>query len=511
MIRSTALLAASAAALALAAPAGAQTPEAAAERLDAFLDAFGGIDPGYAVVVVTADEVLMNRADGVSRVSTGAPLTTDTPLYIASQTKAYMGLLAARLDAEGVLQLDSAITDYWPDLTLPDGLDASAYTLRDLLTHEVPIENGLITEIEAYYTDLAPTHYPPLIAGFSTRREDGFQYDNLGYNIYAAILESATGRSWRDWLEEGVLDPLGLETTSARTSDYSADSLAWNHSWMGEDEGGWFEVPPKADGMMQSAGGMMTSTSDMAVWLQTMLRGSGPAGSGLTSDILAEALAPDAETGMEDGRNAYELPCSHYALGWNVCDFEGHALYIHGGGYTGARSMMAFSPDLGVGVAAFANSDNMTGWLTSRTVVMYLQFLTEHEDAEQWAEARPRLYPDRIQRLLDWRRGSRAEARADAAWGGWAWTPGAGELAAYEGEYVTDLPVGVLRIERAGEGLVLRLAEAERRLEPAIADVFGVTQTPLDEPDRLEFQRDADGMITGFDWDGVAFRRSGGE
>jgi hypothetical protein len=64
-----------------------------------------------------------------------------------------------------------------------------------------------------------------------------------------------------------------------------------------------------------------------------------------------------------------------------VCDFEGHTLYAHGGGYTGARTMMAFSPDLGVGIGVFSNSDNMTGWLTSRTMIQFLQFVIDHEDA----------------------------------------------------------------------------------------------------------------------------------
>jgi CubicO group peptidase (beta-lactamase class C family) len=57
----------------------AQTPEAAAEKLDAFLDRFPDLGPGYAVVVVTPDEVLLRHVDGVRRAGTGEPLTVDTP------------------------------------------------------------------------------------------------------------------------------------------------------------------------------------------------------------------------------------------------------------------------------------------------------------------------------------------------------------------------------------------------------------------------------------------------
>ena len=78
----------------------AQTPQDAAVRMEAFLGGFPDLGPGYAVVAVTSDEVLIRHVEGVRRVGTGAPLTAQTPVYIASQTKAYMGVLAARLDAE---------------------------------------------------------------------------------------------------------------------------------------------------------------------------------------------------------------------------------------------------------------------------------------------------------------------------------------------------------------------------------------------------------------------------
>jgi CubicO group peptidase (beta-lactamase class C family) len=153
----------------------AETPEGAAASLDAFLDEFPDLGPGYAVVVVTADDVLMRRVMGERRAVSGAPMTTDTPIYIASQTKAYMGLLAARLDAEGVLPLDSAISDYWPDLVLPEGVAAADWTLRDLITHQVPIENAPLTTLEAYVGHVDPADYPRLIAAYSSPRDPGFR------------------------------------------------------------------------------------------------------------------------------------------------------------------------------------------------------------------------------------------------------------------------------------------------------------------------------------------------
>ena len=136
------------------APVVADTPEAAAARLEDFLARIPDLGPGYAVVVVTEDDVILNHVQGDRRASTGAPLTTDTPIYIASQTKAFVGLLAAALDERGILALDSTIADHWPNIQFPEGVDPATYTLRDLITHDVPSSVDIITTLEAYVTEV---------------------------------------------------------------------------------------------------------------------------------------------------------------------------------------------------------------------------------------------------------------------------------------------------------------------------------------------------------------------
>jgi CubicO group peptidase (beta-lactamase class C family) len=485
----------------------AETPEGAARQLASFLDEMPAIEPGYGVVVVTADTVLMNRTTGQRRLATGDPLTPDTPIYIASQTKAYVGLLAARLHAEGVLPLDGMIADYWPELVLPGDVSAADYTLYDLLSHEIPISVDFLTELEAYATTVDPEAYPALIRAHGTAREPGFDYDNLGYNIYGAILEHVTGQSWQIWLDEMIFDPTGMTNTSARTSDFPLDALAWSHIWQGEDTG-WHEVRPKTDGMMQSAGGLVTSTTDIGHFLQIQLRGEGPAGSGITSDMVANAHTGYALTGMEDGRNPAELPCSEYSLGWNICDFEGHTLYIHGGGYTGNRTMMAFSPDLGVGIAAFSNSDNQTGWVASRTINMYLQFLVEHENADRMRDLRINHYPERIAGYLGWRQNQEAQARAEEHWQGWDWQPDTTALNAYAGQYTTENAYLDLSILAGSDGLELHWGDARRTLEPATEDLFAATYAPFDAPETVQFGRNQSGEIINVTWQDRVYRRT---
>lgn len=502
-----AILVTSLAGLAMSSVAIAQDVNTATERLDAYLDRFSGlVEPGFAVLVVTPEDVLMNRVEGVRRTSTRAPLSAETPMYIASQTKAYMGLVAAALDERGILPLDTPLDTHWPDINWPENMDAADYTLRDLLTHEVPFENGAITFLEAYVMRVEPSDYPGLIEAHSEPRDPGFRYDNLGYNVYGAILENVTGRSWQNWLDEIVFDPLGMDRTSARTSDFSLDEQSWSHIWQGEDLG-WYEVRPKTDGMMQSAGGLVTSPGDMITWLQLQLRGEAPE-AGLTASMLATARTAYAETNQQDGRNSYEMSCSGYSLGWNICEFQGFEIHIHGGGYTGARTVMAFSPEAGVGIAAFGNSDNMTGWWTQTAVRMFFQFLADDENADRMAEIRENFYRERIVALLEARHNRIAERNAEDYWGGWAWTPSVDDLSAYAGSYQPESIRASARVSVEGDGLVFQLGGYRSVLRPAQPDLFGGQTNPFDGADRYDFVRSEAGEVVAFTWNDETFTRS---
>lgn len=483
--------------------AGTATPEQAALRLQVFLDGIPELGPGYAVVVVDRDRQLLGYTRGLRNAATGAPLTLQTPMYIASQTKSYMGLLAHVLDQRGILPLDSTLADHWPQLRLPAGVDPAAWTLADLLNHRVPLNADAVTTMEAYIGAPDPALYPRLLGTLATARPAGFDYDNLGYNIYAAILYQRTGKRWQDWLQDELFTPLRMHETGARTSAFDPAQLAFNHQWLGAGQG-WQVVPPKPDAIMHSAGGMMASPRDLGRWLRLQL--GGPAPHGFNAAAIDKAHAVGAQVDPK-ARNAYELPCNGYAFGWNVCDFEGRTLYIHGGSYIGARSMMAFSPDLGVGIGVFSNSDNATGWLTSRTVVQFFQYLVDHPDADSWAQTRRQAYPKRVAEQLAGMRARQAKVRAEPQWQGWTWQPDAEVRAIYEGHFHGErLPVEA-RIADEGDGLRLQLGALARELQPAAIDVFGAQVGPLDAPEPLRFLRDAQGLVTGFEFDGERYVR----
>lgn len=477
--------------------------------------------PGSAVVIVTADGRRYVRVHGETKAGSGHAVTADSAFYIASMTKAHMGLLAARLDAEGVLPLRTTLAEIWPGLQLPRaGRQADAIRLRDLLVHSIPFRAREITFLEAYVRDVSPSEYPGLLGRYAAARPDGFEYDNLGYNIYAAALQAKTGREWRVWLDEKIFRPLGMKTTSARTSGYPERTIAWSHQRAALADGwprakGWYLLAPKTDGMMQSAGGLMTSANDMARWLDAQVRGEGPAGSGLTREIYAAAR--DDRVAQSPGGSGFS--CTAYAYGWHVCrlliratedaaqrNYEIGPFFQHGGGYTGVRSLMTAAPNAGLGVAFLSNSDSMTGFLGQEITKLVFELAQDVPGGDIRRERRLAQYRARNATYLADLEQRLRTARADPTWKAWSWAPKAAELGAFAGSYRRDsalLPDAA--VEVANGVLFLNSADRRLRLTPAAPDLFAAQAFAYDDLVSVAFVRNPAGACIALDWNGERY------
>ena len=91
-----------------------------------------------------------------------------------------------------------------------EGVDVGKLTMQQLLSHQLGFQARALN-FRTAYTDLVPIdQYPAVVNASGKATRPGFDYDNLGYLLYAAALEKRTGKSWRAWIEDIVFDPLGI-------------------------------------------------------------------------------------------------------------------------------------------------------------------------------------------------------------------------------------------------------------------------------------------------------------
>lgn len=181
-------------------------------------------------------------------------LGVDERFPIASITKTFTALLAARLAVDGVVSWDAPIGP------------STGITLGALLTHTagVPFElrpdhwiSTALTDDELEEALLAP---PRLQVPPGT-----WHYSNLGYAMAARVLERGAGRSYSDLLTDLLLAPLGMAHTS----------------FPGAEE------PPPVLGAAAPAGDLWSTMADLVVLARALNRDH-PAV--VTEDMLAMLL-----------------------------------------------------------------------------------------------------------------------------------------------------------------------------------------------------------------------------
>ncbi|PZN96317.1 MAG: serine hydrolase [Alphaproteobacteria bacterium] len=165
--------------------------------------------PGIAgLAVVVADRKGVVRAEALGDAVIGVrPLAVDTPMRVASISKAVVAIGVMRLVEQRQLDLDADVSRWlgWR-LRNPAFPDAPV-TLRQLLSHTSGIDDaaGYRLPLGKMLRDELPSHWSAAPPG--TR----FSYANFNYGIVASVMEAATGERFDRLMMRLVLAPLKLD------------------------------------------------------------------------------------------------------------------------------------------------------------------------------------------------------------------------------------------------------------------------------------------------------------
>ncbi len=159
--------------------------------------------PGLSLAVVKAGQVAAVDALGVSDYWTRTPMTPDTLVEVASNSKIITALGAIREIPAGALNLEQPLAEYRPDFSV-EGEYADQITLEMLLTHTAGMSNALG---RTPVVDQAP---------------DGqFRYSGIGFEVAGSLVAHDAGTDLPQALRNTVLTPLGISerATYARVGD----------------------------------------------------------------------------------------------------------------------------------------------------------------------------------------------------------------------------------------------------------------------------------------------------
>ncbi|WP_420430775.1 serine hydrolase domain-containing protein [Hyphobacterium sp.] len=176
-----------------------QSLSEAANRLDT-----AGFD-GHVSVSLNG-EIVFVASLGPADPVTGTPYSLVTQTDIGSITKSVTGLLASRLIADGRLDPNSTLADWFEAVPA----DKANITVHQLLTHSA----GFPPAIGDDYAEIGREAFVRQALAADLQFEPGtaYAYSNVGISLTGAIIERASGESLETHLQS-VLEPLGLSDT----------------------------------------------------------------------------------------------------------------------------------------------------------------------------------------------------------------------------------------------------------------------------------------------------------
>ncbi len=322
-----------------------------AERCEEAGEALGV--PGFAVAIVEDGEVVAAQGFGVRDAGPGAPpVDAETMFYIASCTKPYLAAGCCLLAQAGRLDLDEPVRTYLPELTLADAEAARTITVRDLLCHRPGLGCGPAVMLDAYTGQITDERFFYHLAAETPAGE--VDYTNTHFTLAGRVIERITGRAWRDYLDEALFTPAGLDRTTGYASELYLDP---NCAYPLERVDGELRRVGliKDDSVMHAAGGLGTSALDAARWLAlAMDRGT------IDGEVVLDERFGEAMVTLQSRLSETEGSIRRtegFGLGWQVGSYRGLTpLAAHGGGYMGTAAYLALLPEKRLGMVILANA-----------------------------------------------------------------------------------------------------------------------------------------------------------
>jgi CubicO group peptidase (beta-lactamase class C family) len=360
--------------------------------------------PSLSAAVFRAGELVWSDAVGLGDVEQRIEVTADTQYAVASITKTFTAAALLQLRDEGNLDLEDPLSRHLPEAA------HGTPTLRRMLSHasglqreppgeiwetlEFPDEEELLRGLEE-----AEQVLPPAAA---------WHYSNLAYALLGHVVARVSSVPFRDYVQDRLLGPLGLErTTWGPTPPAALPYFVEPYSDAVRRE------PVLGLGGKSGESGLYSSVGDLARW------------GAFLCDPDESVLAESSVSEMHDLQVMAEADWTRgWGLGielWRRGDriFGGHT-----GGFPGFLSILLYSRRERIGAVLLANTSR---WAKLSATGLDLAEAALEElppELEPWAPEEPP--PDEILPLLGrwwsegdevifgWRRG-KLEARLAAA------------------------------------------------------------------------------------------------
>lgn len=467
-------------------------PQHIEHRIEQFLQA-ADTAPGVAVAIVMGEQIAFARGYGYRDLKSCDRVYSDTRFYLKSTTKTLLGLSAAILHEEGAIELDAPISEYLPDLRLPEGLSPQQVSIRSHLIHTQSYFDAGLNYRTAYPGNLDESVFVEHVNEFSIPGDTRFRYSNFGPIIAAHAIGRKTGIEWRDLIANKVFDPVGMDNSF--TSMALAEKGPMAIAYLGAQAEAYRPTATKSDSQMHAAGGAVSTAVDLGRLLIAMMNDGRIGGEqAIPKRAVEQAMARQVQLSATYA----EFERFAYGLGLYSADYDGNVLLHHFGGET----HFSFMPDQNIGVVVLANEPFMGSRVTHSLASTIYDLLLDKPDLESRIDRRLLEIADAKTTIAERLAHYIVKLRQKAPGGEATFS-----MNDVVGEYV-DARLGKITISMKANQLHMDFGSLSGPLIHASGDGYLADFNPWgDPPELFVFRTDSDKNLV-LDWGGRIFTRS---
>jgi CubicO group peptidase (beta-lactamase class C family) len=311
----------------------------AINHIDSYLSKdFPANEPGAIVLVAEKGQILYRKAFGVADINTKKRLEIDDIMPIASMTKQFTAVSILKLVEQNKLNLTDSLQKYIPEFP------SKRYkiTIENLLAQTSGIKEYFDVDESDYH--LLTKEYRPLqIIDFfkndSLEFEPNtqFRYSNSNYFLLGLIIERASGKSFAQFLDENIFQPLTMNQSSYW---YNFKTATENEPVGYQNVNGNFKPSIKVNGSIwYSSGGMTSTVDDLYKWNSSLFNNM----------LLKSNQLLTQSTVLKNGQN------TGYSFGFFIKTLQGSATIQHGGNLYGFTSSGLYLPKEDIYVTILSN------------------------------------------------------------------------------------------------------------------------------------------------------------
>jgi CubicO group peptidase (beta-lactamase class C family) len=273
-------------------------------ELEAFLDELIGKEmaenhiAGAAVSVVKDGKLFFAKGYGYADLEKGIPVDPEQTIFrVGSVGKLFTWTAVMQLVEQGKLDLDADVNTYL-DFRIPDTYP-QPITLRHLMTHTSGFEEKWVGSVVSDPNDAVPAG-EWLVSHLAARVRppgDAAAYSNYNAMLAGYIVERVSGQPYDQYIQEHILDPLGMAHSTAQLS--APPGVRANTSVGYTYVNGHFQEFPRytAQPALVPSGALQASVTDMARYMIAHLQNGRYSDANLPERrILEEATAQEMHT-----------------------------------------------------------------------------------------------------------------------------------------------------------------------------------------------------------------------